>query len=795
MGPIEANNNSNTTTNNNNKMNNSSSHQNNFNNNTNVPNVSNLINHSNNNNNNNNSNTITADINNTNAFNTAYQNLMSLKSLNSNNTNSLSTSNNNNRVYPLYQGYNQNTYLNNNNNSENGFVEKFSMNNENEHSKATIYLPIPAISSYPNWTTPATANTTYSSPYQISTTSESTPSSTTSASNTNSAYYQPPTSAAVQHPNNWVFYNRYPGQPNNGTSSGIAQQQPSILTSQQVAALSLQSMSEFNTQQPSVLQHHQQPAQNYQQTFSQPSLQLSPSTSPLLSPNSSNIPNPFNSFPNAYNAIDYSDREYKRKTSLKISQLPIVSNNNHNNGSNSTFQSPQISPRNIDSNGLISPSTTVNYKSLEDWSVQTTTYSLHDGFQKKIKTESSESTPSSSTVNSPRGNNNINNSFKFFDNQQSPTNSNCTSPILKSSFSFLNENSSQQQSSLPIVSLLSSSTFSNNYNNNSFQNNNNNDNNNNNNNITRTCCCISIPIKSDNSNKPAVDCDQFSVPLNLFDEWLEAEGYINGVTYIKSGGKVIGAHADRKTLNLKQEYSEKPKSNGSRKTKRELLWTQKYVCARAGLPSRRSDDESEEKQKQQQTVDGNTSPVTTPRRKKASSKKCGCQCRIVISVYADDKTYAVVRKIADHSAHMSDEQVVNPKNQQQQLHKRFCLVHQLSNSGSSIALSPSSPSSLNQYNNTASNSNSTSSSAIHSPSHSPSHTPLSLSLTNIPSSSSLSSSSSFSTSLSAAISNTILPSSSSSSSSSTTSSFVTTTDFKLESALNAQSSLISALRD
>ncbi|EFA83274.1 hypothetical protein PPL_04064 [Heterostelium album PN500] len=156
-----------------------------------------------------------------------------------------------------------------------------------------------------------------------------------------------------------------------------------------------------------------------------------------------------------------------------------------------------------------------------------------------------------------------------------------------------------------------------------------------------------------------LECEEFNVPLEYFDEWMETEGKISGVTYIKSGGKVIGAHADRKTLNLKAEY-EKPR-NGVRKTKRELLWTQKYVCSRAGLPKKKSEE------------DGASPTKETPNsRKKSVSKKCGCQSRIVISVYADDKSLAVVRKIADHSAHMTPQQLEELK---QNYQRHFCLIH------------------------------------------------------------------------------------------------------------------------
>eukprot|EP01133_Synstelium_polycarpum_P010918 gene10918-12723_t len=166
-----------------------------------------------------------------------------------------------------------------------------------------------------------------------------------------------------------------------------------------------------------------------------------------------------------------------------------------------------------------------------------------------------------------------------------------------------------------------------------------------------------LPAPSSPNGQSALECEEFNVPLEFFDEWMETEGKISGVTYIKSGGKVIGAHADRKTLNLKAEY-ERPR-NGLRKTKRELLWTQKYVCSRAGLPKKKASSDSDDQSKENS-------------RKKLVSKKCGCQSRIVISVYADDRSLAVVRKIADHSAHMTPQQLDAIKHSYQ---KHFCLVH------------------------------------------------------------------------------------------------------------------------
>ncbi|GAM28477.1 hypothetical protein SAMD00019534_116530 [Acytostelium subglobosum LB1] len=185
---------------------------------------------------------------------------------------------------------------------------------------------------------------------------------------------------------------------------------------------------------------------------------------------------------------------------------------------------------------------------------------------------------------------------------------------------------------------------------------------------------------SPGSSNNTVECEEFNVPLEYFEEWMETEGKLSGVTYIKSGGKVIGAHADRKTLNLKSEY-EKPRNGvGIRKTKRELLWTQKYVCSRAGAPKKKPSAaaaaaalaSSDEEGKDSTSTSSPVSTASTPR-KKSVSKKCGCQSRIVISVYADDKSLAVVRKIADHSSHMTPQQLELIKLNQ---HRHFCLVHQ-----------------------------------------------------------------------------------------------------------------------
>ncbi|GAM26336.1 hypothetical protein SAMD00019534_095110 [Acytostelium subglobosum LB1] len=179
---------------------------------------------------------------------------------------------------------------------------------------------------------------------------------------------------------------------------------------------------------------------------------------------------------------------------------------------------------------------------------------------------------------------------------------------------------------------------------------------------------VSRPVETTRVPDQSLECEEFNVPLDHFEDWIDAEGKMVGVSYIKSGGKVIGAHADRKTLNLKAEY-ERPR-NGLRRTKRELLWTQKYVCSRAGFPKRRPDSDDKD----------------SLNRKKVVSKKCGCQSRIVVSVYADDKMLAVVRKIADHSAHMSPQQMGEFQmiaNQQ----RHYCTVHS-SGSVSTITTTP-----------------------------------------------------------------------------------------------------------
>ncbi|KYQ88337.1 hypothetical protein DLAC_11035 [Tieghemostelium lacteum] len=146
-----------------------------------------------------------------------------------------------------------------------------------------------------------------------------------------------------------------------------------------------------------------------------------------------------------------------------------------------------------------------------------------------------------------------------------------------------------------------------------------------------------------NITKTSDKYEQFTLPLDLLEDWMEAEGNLFKIGYVKSGGKVVGAHADRKTLTLKSNS----KVNTRKKNKRILLWTQKYVCSRAGVPKSKKSD----------------SPAAINLKKKAANKRCNCQSKIVVSVYADDLDNIVVKRLSDHSAHMTEEEMneIKPK--------------------------------------------------------------------------------------------------------------------------------------
>jgi hypothetical protein len=171
-------------------------------------------------------------------------------------------------------------------------------------------------------------------------------------------------------------------------------------------------------------------------------------------------------------------------------------------------------------------------------------------------------------------------------------------------------------------------------------------------------------------NRNASSAEDKIIPEAEVPKYIKELGKKYGYNFVKAGGKVMGAHADRKSLDLKVRWylcnlirkcwldSLQPKfknktKNGTGGTKRELLWTQKYVCSYTG-------------QKRQKTGNGSTPAGFEPgsddnfedgsvgQKRKRGKAKWLCESRVIVSVYADKRDEAVVREYHDHSSHAGD---------------------------------------------------------------------------------------------------------------------------------------------
>lgn len=104
------------------------------------------------------------------------------------------------------------------------------------------------------------------------------------------------------------------------------------------------------------------------------------------------------------------------------------------------------------------------------------------------------------------------------------------------------------------------------------------------------------------------------------------------------------------TDSLQPKFKNKIK-NGAGGTKRELLWTQKYVCSFTGQKRQKTGNGASPGGPE---ADDNFEDGSVGQKRKRGKAKWLCDSRVIVSVYADKRDEAVVREYHDHSSHAGE---------------------------------------------------------------------------------------------------------------------------------------------